>query len=452
MKTMNDFRKYVEREKNKRRGAFFYNFTPDEGLLFQQEVQFLREIFATSFPERGFVPLSKEIHFPDELTDEQIGCYFTLIPWFRDEECEKQHLHYGNLYLLEMANLLYDEDPSRALRGMFRFRDQMHLVADNREYFMNLCNSFLIAHPEYAGLMKEYCRSRGLLPYRDLWQEIRSGIFDGASIYVKNNARLLKENELSGEKEFSFHAWNAMPDVFYELDARYQGGRSEHGISFREIATAGKEERSYLPLLPVKGIQGQSMERIAFGDGLLYLKEKGYGRSDRWYRQTWNLYDSSGDFLYVIYLYAESFMREHLRGPRRARSAARILKKNYRRNNDIPRNIRGMKSMLQDEDFEKAIGKGVDAYLNSHPEVLQKLERKEQEKKRSQTRKRAEDSRRRREEIKELEKKQIYDMDHEQMSAGKIDRDRLQQVKQEMDSMSGMLHEGKIGYDSESEG
>lgn len=447
MKTMNDFRKYVEREKNKRKGAFFFNFAPDEGLIFQEEVQYLREIYATSFPEKGFVPLNKDVRYPDELTDAQIGCYFTLIPWFRDEECEKKHLHYGNLYLLEMANLLYHEDSADALRGMFHFRDQLHLMADNREYYMNLCDSFLIAHPECAVQMKEYRRARGLLPYRDLWQEIRSGIFDGASIYVKSNARLLKENELSGEKDFSMHAWNAMPDVFYELDARFQGNRSQHGVSFRDIATAGKEERTYLDLLPVKGIQGHSSERIAFGDGLIYLKEKGYGRPDRWYRQTWNLFDSSGDFLYVIYLYTESFMREHMKGPRRARSATRILKKNYRRNNDIPRNIRGMKAMLQDEDFEKAIGKGVAAYLDYHPEVLAGLERVQEEKKRSQTRKRAEDSRRRREEIKEKEKQQIYDMDHEQISASKIDRERLKQVKKEMDSMSGMLHEGKIGYD-----
>ena len=94
-------------------------------------------------------------------------------------------------------------------------------------------------------------------------------------------------------------------------------------------------------------------------------------------------------------------MREHLRGPKRTRSAARILKKNYRRNDDIPRNIRGMKAMLQDEEFEKSVEKGVAAYLDYHPEVLQRLEREQQEKKRSQTRKRAEDSRRRREEVKE---------------------------------------------------
>ncbi|MBR5047340.1 MAG: hypothetical protein IKX76_03805, partial [Eubacterium sp.] len=251
------------------------------------------------------------------------------------------------------------------------------------------------------------------------------------------------------EKDFSLHAWNAMPDIFYELDARFQGGRSGSGASFREIAAAGKEERTYLNLLPVKGIQGQSSDRIPFGEGLIYLKEKGYGRSDRWYRQTWNLYDSSGDFLYVIYLYAESFMRDRLGEPRRARSAARVLKKNYRRNDDIPRNIRGMKAMLQDEEFEKAIGRGVDSYLDSHLEVLRNRERDQEEKKRTQTRKRAEDSRRRREEAREKEKQQIYDMDHEQLSTSRIDRDRLRQVRQEMDSMSGLLHHGKVSYDDD---
>ena len=40
-------------------------------------------------------------------------------------------------------------------------------------------------------------------------------------------------------------------------------------------------------------------------------------------------------------------------------------------------------------------------------------------------------------------------MDHEQIPTSKIDRDCLQQVKKEMDSMSGMLHEGKIGYDED---
>ena len=108
-----------------------------------------------------------------------------------------------------------------------------------------------------------------------------------------------------------------------------------------------------------------------------------------------------------------------------------------------------MKAMLQDEEFEKSVGKGVAAYLDYHPEVLQRLEIEQQEKKRSQTRKRAEDSRRRREEVKEQEKKQIYEMDHEQIPTSKIDRDRLQQVKKEMDSMSGLLHEGKIGYDED---
>lgn len=445
MKTLYDFRIYVEREKNKRRGAFFFNFAPDEGLLFQEEIACLREIVGRgSYP---YAALTKEVTFPHELSDEQIYCYFSLIPGFIDGEVEKRDVHYAKLYLLEIANLLHHSDPSEALKSMFRFRDELHLSADIREFFSRLCDSFLVAWPDTAMEMKIYQRARGLLPYRDPWEEIRNGIFDGAAMYVKNNARLLKENDLSGEKPFQVHAWNAMPDVFYELDDLGRTGRGRYDVSFRQLVTAGKEERMYLDLLPVKGIQAQRKDRIPIGDDLVYLKEKGYGRADRWFRQKWNLYDSSGDFLYLVYLYTESYMREYLRGPKRARSAARILKKNYRRNDDLPRNIRGMKAMIQDEEFTLAIDRGVKSYLGAHPEIREDMEAAQAEKKRSQSRKRSEDSRRRREEAREQQKKQIYEMDHEQLSKDKIDKERLAQAKKEMDHLSGMLHEGNLDYD-----
>ncbi len=447
MKTVQDFRKYVEREKNKRRGAFFFNFAPDEGILFREEILFLREVMEGPgrIGSSGYVPLNKEVRFPDALTDDQIACYFSLIPRFKEEEVNRKDLNYAKLYLLEIAGLLVQREPAEALRAMFRFRDVIHLAADVRDFFTRLCDSFLIAHPETNLDMKIYRRARGMLSYRNPWEEIRMGIFDGAAMYVRNNARLLKENELSGDKPFVIHAWNAMPDVFYELDAMDHRGRVRTEVPFRDLVTAGKEQRAYLDLLPLAGIQGQSRNRVAIGDEEAFLKEKGYGRADRWYRQQWSLFDSSGDLLYVIYLYTESFMREYLGGPKRARSADRILKKNYRRNDDLPRNIRAMKSLIRDEEFSRAVDRGVKAYLEAHPEILRDLEAARAAKADSRTRKRSEDSRRRREEARELQKKQIYEMDHEQLSGQRIDKEKLEKAKKEMDHLTGLLHEGELG-------
>ena len=476
--TLQDFRRYVEREQNKRRGAFFYNFEPDEGALFVDEMRYLTEDMDWN-PEVSHAFMSSPnldhtVRLPDQLTDDQLIRYLELRADFLRGDFRREDEYYGRLYLLELAQT--------NIPAMFRFWDIMREEVRDKSYMIELCESCLIAHPEDALQLQAYQRARGLLPGQNVWEEIRSGNYDRATLYVREQARLLKQEEMYGEQNYRLHAWRAMPEIFYTLEEsdRFHGyvrdiqansvgnlrqkdsepkdlthsniserdkGKNRREIPFRELISAGKEKRIYLNLWPVQGIQTQSRDQIRSGDGITYYKEKAYGQAHRWYRQEWQLYASTGDLLYAIYVYAESYMRERFGGPGRSRSMTRILKKNYRRSEDPPRQIRAMKALLQDSTFDKAIETGVENYLTDHPQILQDWQRSQREqkerKKRTQAVRRAASGRKKREEVKSRQKQIIYDMDHEQPDLSrKIDKDRLKQARKDMDSILGMLQEG----------
>lgn len=430
-RALREFRQFVEREKNKRKGAFFFTFTADEGVIFMEEYKYLQKIFP--HPEEmvcPFVPLQKQVLFYDEMTDGQILAYFSMISFLQavsvpgyienEEDLNLQrYLYYSGFYMLEVANMIHDTSAAIALHRITSIYDIFYSYVEVKDrsayqkYMIALLDSFMIAHPEVKEAVLTFYRRKGISLYQNTWEEIRERNFDYASDYVRTFARQLKEKDRTGEKEYVKHAWYALKNVFEELSERLPG--------FLDLITAGYFQNIVLDILPVIGIQNADLKQLQVTSGTAVRRIKAYGGPDQWVRERWIPYEGTGDYLSVIYIYTESFIREKIGAPKRGRSASKVLKKKYARSNDPIKNIMTMKRQLESDDFVKAIERGVDRYLMAHPQAIQKK--------------------------KKNQKNLLADMDYEKPENKiTLDPDKLRQAKRDMNTVIGLLHEEEIDY------
>ena len=436
---LNDFYRYKRAENSRRFGAFGLNFDTDEGRRFADQIHMLKGLneFFIGETSRDIKPVSlqKEIHFPEELSEEQLLYYFSRRPSYAVNDVRKNEEYYARLYLLELANEIHHPGPDEALKEVFTFWDSMQEVSDpekdtdsGQEYLRRLCLSFLIAHSDMADAVRKGLIDRDLYWKYDLIGEIRQGRFARAGLFVKKYARLLKPEEISGDKPYVEAAWQAMPKVFFCLDQTF-GDNTGH--LFRRFLSAGEETSTEIEILPVRRRALGQKRRIPLADTCYLDSRPSYGsvHKERWVRTEWTLKEGAQDFLYLIHLYTESYAREHFMAPKRKRTADRFLKKKYLRTGDDPAVIRGMKEVMRDERFAQAISEGVSLYMAEHPAPV---------KERGGSRKR--------------HAQLLYQMDHENPGqVSRIDYDRFRKAKTDADSVLNMLHQEEIDYAGKSD-
>ncbi|MBQ9156812.1 MAG: hypothetical protein IJ137_08525 [Eubacterium sp.] len=424
---LNEFHRYVRAENSKRRGAFGLNFDRDESRRFIEEVQLLQGLADYGQSEaQSLVPLNTEARYLDELTDEQLLYYHARKPLFAQDEPGPGEEFYGRLYLLELANGLHHNTDGEALSAMFRFYDAMKLIGTDDDYMLRLTTSFLIAHPEMAPEIQKGLIERDLYWKYDLIGEIRQGRFSRAGMFVKKYARKLKPEELDEEKPYIRATWQALPEVFAHLDQAF-GDNTGH--LFRRFLTAGEETSTQVDILPVRRRALGQKRRIALSDTCFLDSRLTYGgaRKEIWVRTEWVLKEGAQDFLNVIHLYAESFMREHYGIRKKKRTAAAFLKKKYLYTGDDPAVIQAMKDVIRDERFEESIGAGVAEYIGRHPVAVV------------------------REGLSAHNHKKLLDrMDHDQTDRQirrmEVDYERFKQAKSDAESVLSMLHHEEIDY------
>lgn len=431
---LEEFHRYIRAENTRRKGAFGLNFDVDEGRRFVDQCQQLRGLesmlSASQSPPPVRAELTLEVNYPGDLTDAQLLYYQFLKSCFFRGLFEAGQDYYGRLYLLELANGLHHRDSRDALASVFAFWDVMRPRVSDREahedYLLRLSLSFLTAHSDLTEEIRKGLIDRDLYWRYDLIGEIRQGRFQRAGLFVARYARLLKPEEISGDKPFIQAVWEAMPSVFTHLDQCF-GDNAGH--LFRRFLTAGEEISTEINLLPVYRRALGEKRRIPLSDTCYLDSHQSYGsvHRDRWARTEWVLKEGAQDFLYVIHLYTESFVREYYKAPKRKRTADRFLKKKYARTGDDRQTIKAMKEVMRDERFEKAIGEGVAAYMVAHPPGPGAVKVRKTKK--------------------ERQAEIIYQMDHEQMdSAVSIDYDKIRQARSDAESVLDMLHEGEIDY------
>ena len=429
---LDEFHRYRRADQTRRKGAFGLNFDQDEGRRFTEQIQMLKglESFYLKADSPKEADLSSEVLFPEELNDDQILYYSFCKTLFARGEVKDGQEYYGRIYLLELANGLVRPDSREALEAVFVFWDALGGIVSDREshedYLLRLSLSFLIAHSDMAAEVRRGLIDRDLYWRYDLIGEIRQGRFQRAGLFVKRYARLLKPEEINGDKPFIHAVWEAMPAVFSRLDETF-GDQAGH--LFRRFLTAGEETSSGIDILPVYRRAVGSKRRIPLSDTCYLDSHPSYGsvRRDSWVRTEWVLKEGAQDFLYVIHLYAESFMREYYRAPKRKRTAERFLKKKYARTGDDRRIIEAMKEVMRDDRFERAIGEGVAAYIGTHPVAPAPV-------KVQKTRK-------------ERQAELIYQMDHEKVEIpSSIDYERVRQARSDAEKVLSMLHDGEIDY------
>lgn len=448
---LDEFKRYIRAENSRRRGGFGFNFDTDEGKRFVDQIRMLDlKLSGLTLSEPELIPLEREVHYPEELTEEQLLYYCSRRPCFAAGVIRQGEKYYAGLYLLELANELHHSSAKDALGEIFAFWDRMNqsgsdgpgttgfrqsaaltgspsdpscVNESDEEYLRRLCLSFLTAHYDMAEEIRKGLVERDLYWKYDLIGEIRQGRFSRAGLFVKKYARLLKKEEISGDKAYVDATWKAMPEVFASLDSTF-GDKTGH--LFRKFLTAGEETGTRMELLPVRRRVLGAKRRIALADTCYLDSRPSYGSAhkEQWVRTEWSLKEGARDFLYVIHLYTESFVREYYRAPRRKRTADRFLKKKYLRTGDEKSVIFAMKEILKDERFERAIGQGVSEYMKRHPVLENK---------------------------KSLSKKDhdllLYQMDHEGSDTdGKIDYERFKKAKSDADSVLHLLHHDEIDY------
>lgn len=421
-RVLNEFHRYKRAENSRRKGAFGLNFDTDEGRRFSEQIHILRGLKGQCHIKE-LALLTQEVHFPEELSDEQLLYYYSRRCFFARQEVREGEEFYARLYLLELANELHHSEAADALSAIFLLWDAMNQFATDPEYLLRLCISFLIVHPDMAEEIRKGLIERDLYWRYDLIGEIRLGRFQRAGLFVKRYSRLLKPEEISGDKPFIKATWLAMPEVFSCLDRSF-GDKAEH--LFRRFLTVGDETSTEVEILPVRRRALEQRRRILLSDTCYLDSRPAYGSAhkERWVKTEWILKEGARDLLYIIHLYAESFVREHYQAPRRKRTAARFLKKKYLRTGDDPSIIIAMKEVMRDSRFEQAVQEGVAMYMKSHPAPTKTGAV-------SRT----------------GHAKLLYQMDHAKPDvAAAIDYDRFRQAKSDAESVLHMLHSEEINY------
>lgn len=423
------FRRFVIREKNNYRrmdyNPYHTNWTLMDSERFLKEANYLKD-FQPDY--NTHVKLTKEIDYLEDMSDEQILCYYTLVREFHQNIIGRINVFYAKYYVLELANLVYQQNPTDALLRIFEFWDAL-VAAKKRTYedayLKNICDLFIIAHPDLITLVVEELRRRGCIQFeRTIFDEIKVGDYRHAKEFVRYNARLLKEEELLAQEDYSQSAWNALPYVMTQLSKQYRGKES----SFEQVILKGGYEIHSVKVLPMKHyISKNYSNRII--NPYEYFEWTPYANA--WRKKSYVLEESVQDLLNLIYAYTESFMREAYGAKnKRKRSAARVLNKKYSNSGDDVRNLSRIKKLLEEDVFSNAIEDGIKDYV-----AAEKIQFPEKETKKTYV-------------------EQLYEMDHAKVTQNivQIDIDKLHQARADADTVVTLLQQGEIDYDAPRQG
>lgn len=419
------FRRYVIKLKTRKwgRNSRHYDYYKVDLSFFREEAFYMKDLDAK---HDTHVRISREIRCLEEMSDEQILCYYTLVKDFRKNVIDRANMLYVKYYILELANLIYHDTPKEAFDAMLALWDVLSRdrKADNgmTEYFYAVCRLFMIAHTEMAKemilLLEEKSgrdwSGRGFL-------KIEKGDYQEADQYILQNARLLKEEEIYSRENYIEHTWKAMPYVFRALEEEL---KTYH---FRHVILNGFYASAYIPNYPMSD-ESTGDKKTVRVSRYMYFERQSY--SDYWRYWYYILRESVQDLLNLIHLYTESYMREYfLVQKKRKRSPLRILNKAYMGGADRMQDVEVLKAMVADERFESAIQQGVLAYL-----AESRTELPQPEKKPAASPKTGES----------------MDYGNRAFSAA-IDRERLKKAREDARSVLGMLQEGEIDYEGPEE-
>lgn len=423
------FRRFVIKEKNNYRrmdyNPYHTNWPLMDSERFLKEANYLKD-FEVDY--NTHVKLTKEIDYLEDMSDEQILCYYTLVREFHQNIIGRINVFYAKYYVLELANLVYQPNPVKACQRIFEFWDAL-VAAKKRTYedayLKNICDLFIIAHPEVITFVVEELRKRGCIQFdRTIYDEIKVGDYRHAKEFVRFNARLLKEEELLENEDYIRSAWSALPYVFAQLSKQYPSKES----SFEQVILKGWYERYSVKVLPMKDYVSRNysnriINAYEFYEWTPYL--------NAWGKKMYVLEESVQDLLNLIYAYTESYLREAYGAKsKRKRSSARVLNKKYTNSRDDVRNLSRIKKFLQEEVFSSAIADGIKDYV-----AAEKIQFPQKESKKTYV-------------------DQLYEMDHAKVLPNlvQIDVDKLHQARVDADTVVTLLHQGEIDYDAPNQG
>lgn len=450
---LESFYRRSAQERNRRQNAFGFHFDTEENRRFSDEMNFLKSVefaflslsnlllengkiqeFVTALEkEIVLIPITKESVYFSDLKKGEILWYLLRKNAFLDGEGDAGDLYALELYLLELANLSGGIQPEQALEQMVKqFQSgKKYGVDQNRleDFFLRICQSFLISNPQLVRKMKQELLSCGLYWKWDLAGSILEGKYEHAADFVRKHAKGLKEEEWKAEKDFQKAAWSALPIVFVNIEKTFsEKERREKGL-FDQILTIGNESKRDIDLLPVCRRRMGQKRRVLLSETAAFDYKMNYGKQaeECWLLSEAEFCDGAREFLTIIYRYTESFLREAYGAAKRKRSADRFLKKKFARSEEHPRVIRSMKVVLMDSRFENAILQGVREYLSEHPAMKKPVAQKET--------------------AREKAKKKLDAMDHEEVGRRTgIDVEAFRKVRKEADQIMSLFQDGTIDY------
>ena len=383
--------------------------------LFREEALYMKGLQAER-PKP--VKLTKIVRCLEEMTDEQILYYYTLVGQFKEQKAEMEDLNYAAYYLLEVANLIYQDSPLEACEVLFSFWDRLCEKAKPKEkfqeYFTVICRLFMLSNPEVLMLVVdslEKCTGKDFSGR--LYEAIERGDYREAARYVRQNARLLKVDKLCSAQNYVTYTWRAMPYIFQSLEDSF----AEY--DFRHMILNGFYGSMYLGEYPVLYGKEKPAKRVQVSDYMYYEYQD---FSDYWKFWYYILRESAQDLLCILYYCTESCVRKAIKAPNRVFSVNKLINKNYPIGIDHPKNVEKIKGMLRDPRFQKAIEEGVQRFFTAEQIVLPK---------------------------KKSQAKNVPDLDYERVEVPEsIDPKRLKKARSDAKSVLGMLSEGELNYES----
>lgn len=418
------FRRYVIKLKQQRnfgRNLSYNDYMQVDVRLFREEALYMKGL---DVEYDTHVRLSKEIRCLEEMSDEQILCYYTLVRRFRNNIIERADMLYARYYLLELANLIYQDTPQEAYDTMFSFWDALEeageISEESREYFYTVCRLFMLAFPKLIPPMIDRLEEQSGRDWSGrAYEAVEKGAYETVSQFVRQNARGLKKNERYPEKEYAVHAWKALPYVFRTLE------RDLKSYDFRHMILNGFYASVYIGDYPVM-CGGKKERKTVQVSKYMYYEYQDF--SDYWKFWYYVLRESVQDLIYMIYQCTEARMRWHFKAPARKCSVNRIINRSYVTGIDRFEDVAMIKTLLKDEQFLESIEDGVHDYL-----MTEKISLPERKKRSRRTKGKS---------AQELDYGEIH------MTAG-IDMEKLKQAKEDAEQALGMLSEGEIAYETE---
>lgn len=412
------FRRFViklKQQKSYGRNLSYRDYFQVDVTLFREEALYMKDLDAEADPH---IRLNKEVRCLEEMTDEQILCYYTLVKHFRRNELERASMAYARYYMLEVANLIYQETPREAYEVLFSFWDILNgkkkAGAECTEYFYQICQLFMLAHQELMpDMVRELERRSGRDWSGQVFAQVKQGDYREAAKFVQQNARLLKAEELQSDAEYVRYIWEAMPYVFEKLEEKLQN------YDFRYVVMNGFYAYVYIGDYPVKHASGDKRKQVNLSEYVYYEYQE---YSDYWRFRYYVLRESVQDLLNAIYQYTRSCIRQYLKLSCGKCSASRLQRKSYMGGAERPQDVRHLKAMAADPQFEAAVREGVLTFLQE--KGIPAPERKKRKYvRRVQT-----------------------DMDYGEAGAAVVDLQKLKKAREDADLVLNMLSEGEIVY------